>query len=121
MPRINISQPNKDDQPYRFDMKRMRVMVGRSSENDITIEHRSVSKAHCFVDRMKGGFVLLDNGSTNGIKFNGKREEMITLTNGMEVEIGDVPMTFTLTDEECDQLTEERFKERKEKETEETE
>ncbi|BDS06428.1 hypothetical protein NT6N_14680 [Oceaniferula spumae] len=114
MPRINVSQPHKDQQPYRFDMKRMRVMIGRSSSNDITIEHRSVSKDHCFIDRMKGGFVLRDNGSTNGIKYKGRREEFITLTNGMEIEIGDVPVEFTLTDEECDQLTEERFKERKE-------
>ncbi|MBK1831540.1 FHA domain-containing protein [Verrucomicrobiaceae bacterium R5-34] len=114
MPKINISQPHKDAQAYRFDMKRMRVMIGRSSENDITIEHRSVSKGHCFIDRLKGGFVLRDNGSTNGIKLNGKREEVITLTNGMVVEIGDVPMAFTLTEEECDQLTAERFKARPE-------
>ena len=98
-------------------MKRMRVMIGRSSKNDIAIEHRSVSKNHCFIDRMKGGFTLRDNGSTNGIKFEGKREEMITLTNGIEVEIGDVPVQFTLTDEECDQLTAERFKESKKEET----
>lgn len=116
MPRINISQPHRGDQPYRFDMKRMRVMIGRSSANDIAIEHRSVSKNHCFIDRMKGGFVLRDNGSTNGIKLGGQREEVITLTNGIEVEIGDVPVQFTLTDEECDQLTAERFKNREHKE-----
>ena len=64
---------------------------------------------------MKGGFVLRDNGSANGIKLNGQREEVITLTNGIEVEVGDVLLQFTLTNEECDQLTEERFKQSPEK------
>lgn len=116
MPRINITEPRQEPQPYRFDMKCMRVTLGRSSSNDVSIKHRSVSKVHCFIDRMKGGFLLRDNGSTNGIKLDGNREEVITLTNGMKVEIGDVPVEFTLTDEECDQLVEERFKERQKKE-----
>lgn len=116
MPRITVTEPHHDSQAYRFEMKRMKVTIGRSSSNDITIQHRSASKTHCFIDRMKGGFILRDNGSTNGIKLNGQKEETITLTNGIEVEIGDVPVQFTLTDEECDQLTEERFKERQEKE-----
>ncbi len=109
MPRITITEPKKDSQAYSFDMKRMQISIGRSSENDIKILHRSVSKHHAIIKRLKGGFLLLDNGSTNGIKLNDKRLSDITLTNGMEVFIGDVPAIFTLTDEECDQLTEERF------------
>lgn len=119
MPRINITEPGKDSQPYRFDLKRMKVLVGRSSSNDIPIAHRSVSKVHCLIERRKGGYMMFDNGSTNGIKYEGEKVSDITLTNGMEVEIGDVSAVFSLTDEECDQLTEERFKERKKKEAEE--
>lgn len=115
MPRINITEPGKASQAYRFDLKRMRTTLGRSSDADITITHRSVSKNHCFIDRLKGGYVIRDNGSTNGVKLNGERQESITLTNGMELEVGDVPAVFTLTTEECDYLTEERFKERGEK------
>ena len=116
MPRISITEPEKDSQAYRFDLKRMKLLVGRSSSNDIPIKHRSVSKVHCLIERRKGGYMMFDNGSTNGIKHDGERVSDITLTNGMKLEIGDVPMEFTLTDEECDCLTEERFKERKEKE-----
>ncbi len=121
MPRISITEPGKESQPYRFDLKRMQVTIGRSSANDISISHRSVSKTHCIIERRKGGYMVFDNGSTNGIKYRGERCSDLTLTNGMEFEIGDVPAVFTLTDEECDYLTEERFKERKEKETEEEE
>lgn len=58
--------------------------------------------------------MVFDSGSANGIKFDGEKMSDITLTNGMELEIGDVSMIFTLTDEECDSLTEERFKKRSE-------
>lgn len=114
MPRINITEPGKESQAYRFDMKRMKVTVGRSSGNDIKVSHRSASKVHATIERLKGGLVISDNESTNGIKLNGERMDEITLTNGMEVEIGDVSAVFSLTDEECDQLTEERFKEHEE-------
>lgn len=116
MPRISISEPGKDSQAYRFDLKRMKVLIGRSSSNDIPIAHRSVSKVHCLIERRKGGYMMFDNGSTNGIRHGGERVSDITLTNGMELEIGDVPAVFTLTEEECDHLTEERFKERKQEE-----
>ena len=112
MPRINITEPGKESQAYRFDIKRMKVSVGRSSNNDITINHRSVSKKHAIIERLKGGLVITDHESTNGMKLDGEKMDQITLTNGMEVEIGDVSAVFTLTDEECDQLTEERFKEK---------
>ena len=115
MPRISITEPGKDSQAYRFDIKRMKVTVGRSSQNDIKVSHRSVSKVHATIERLKGGLAITDNGSTNGISLNGERMDQITLTNGMEVEIGDVSAVFSLAEEECDQLTEERFR-HKEKE-----
>ncbi|MEJ6572049.1 MAG: FHA domain-containing protein [Akkermansiaceae bacterium] len=119
MPRINITEPGKDSQAYSFDLKRMQLKVGRSSDNDITISHRSVSKVHCLIERRKGGYMIFNNGSTNGIKYEGERHADLALTNGMELEIGDVPAVFTLTDEECDHLTEERLKERENSEKEE--
>ena len=119
MPRISITEPGKDSQAYRFDLKRMKVTIGRSSDCDITINHRSVSKEHATVERLKGGLVVIDRGSTNGIKLDEEHMEELTLTNGMEFEIGDVPAVFTLTNEECDQLTDERFKAKQEAKAEE--
>lgn len=114
MPRLTISEPGKEDQAYSFDTQRMKVSIGRSSSNDISIKHRSVSKQHGTIERLKGGLIICDLDSTNGIKLDGERQEQITLTNGMEIEIGDVPVHFTLSDEECDLLTEERFKQKNE-------
>ena len=119
MPRISITEPGKESQAYRFELKRMKVTVGRSSGSDITINHRSVSKEHATIERLKGGLVIIDNDSTNGIKLEEEHMEQLTLTNGMEFTIGDVPAVFTLTNEECDQLTDERFKEKQEAEADE--
>jgi pSer/pThr/pTyr-binding forkhead associated (FHA) protein len=116
MPRISITEPGKDSQAYRFDLKRMNVTIGRSSDCDITINHRSVSNEHATIERLKGGLVVTDNDSTNGIKLDEERIKQLTLTNGMEFEIGDVPVVFTLSNEECDQLTDERFKAKQEAE-----
>ena len=118
MPRISITEPGKDSQAYRFDIKRMKVTVGRSSGNDIKVTHRSVSKVHATIERLKGGLIITDHDSTNGIKLDGERMEQITLTNGMEVKIGDISAIFSLSEEECDQLTEERFRHKNPKEKE---
>ena len=109
MPRISITEPGKESQAYRFDIKRMKVTIGRRSESDITILHRSVSKHHCTIERLKGGLKICDQESTNGLFLDGERMSEITLTNGMEFEIGDISAVFSLSYEECDQLTDERF------------
>ena len=121
MPRISITEPGKDSQAYSFAIKRMAVSIGRSSSNDITIAHRSVSKKHGTIERHKGGLLIVDHDSTNGTMLDGEKLDQFTLTNGMEFEIGDVPVVFTLTNEECDILTAERFKiKQEEKETQES-
>ena len=108
MPRISILEPDKDSQAYRFDLKRSRILIGRGSSNDIVVDHRSVSKMHCLIKRREGGLIMFDNGSTNGIKHDGKRVGDIELTHGIELKIGDVFLEFTLTDEESDSLDAER-------------
>ena len=105
MPRISIKEPDKDSQAYRFDLNRTKVLIGRSSSNDIPVEHRSVSKMHCLIRRREGGYMMFDNGSTNGIKHEGERVSGIELTDGMELEIGDVSIVFSLTGEEGDSLS----------------
>ena len=94
-------------------------MIGKSPGCDVVVDDPYVSGVHCLVERRKGGYMIFDNGSTNGIKYKEERRSDLALTNGMKLEIGDVPVEFTLTEEECDYLTEERFKERKKKEAEE--
>lgn len=109
MPRVTISEPGKTPQPYRFKLERATINIGRGSENDIIIECGSCSTHHCVMQRVKGGYILKDAGSTNGIKQDESLMEIIDLFDGMEVLVGDVPLTFNLSEDELQILSEEEF------------
>ncbi|GAA5126706.1 FHA domain-containing protein [Luteolibacter yonseiensis] len=100
MPRVTITVPEKNAQPYRFQLDREVVSLGRGAENDIAIDSGSVSVNHAEMRRIKGGYELVDVGSTNGIKLDGHRYETIPLSNDASITIGDVAFGFLLTDEE---------------------
>ena len=108
MPRVTITVPEKNAQPYRFQLDREVVTLGRGSENDIAIESGSVSVHHAEMHRIKGGYELRDIGSTNGIKLDGERYEVIPLRSGATVKIGDVSFDFMLSDEEREALAREK-------------
>jgi pSer/pThr/pTyr-binding forkhead associated (FHA) protein len=108
MPRVTITVPEKTPQPYRFQLDRQSVSLGRGSENDIAIDSASISVKHAEMRRIEGGYELRDLESTNGIKLNGNRREVIPLRNGMTVKIGDVSFDFVLNDEEMEALHREK-------------
>ena len=108
MPRVTITVPEKNAQPYRFQLDREVVTLGRGSENDIAIDSGSVSVHHAEMHRIKGGYELRDIGSTNGIKLDGERMDVVPLRHGATVKIGDVAFDFSLTDEEREALAREK-------------
>lgn len=108
MPRVTITVPEKNAQPYRFQLDRQVVTLGRGSDNDIVIDSGSVSVHHAEMRRIEGGYELHDIGSTNGIKQDGVRQQVISLFSGMTVHIGDVAFDFSLSDEESGALARER-------------
>ena len=108
MPRVTITVPEKNAQPYRFQLDRQVVTLGRGSDNDIAIECGSVSVNHAEMHRIKGGYELRDAGSTNGIKLDGVRQNVIPLRSGATAKLGDVAFDFLLTDEERDALAREK-------------
>ncbi|MEO5914485.1 MAG: FHA domain-containing protein [Luteolibacter sp.] len=108
MPRVTITVPEKNAQPYRFQLDRQVVSLGRGSENDIAIDSGSVSVKHAEMRRVEGGYELHDIGSTNGIKLDGVRLEVVPLRSGATVRIGDVAFDFMLSDEELEALNREK-------------
>lgn len=108
MPRVTITVPEKTPQPYRFQLDRQAVTLGRGSDNDIVIDCGSVSVKHAEMRRVWGGYELRDLDSTNGIKLDDERQEVIPLSNGASVKLGDVAFDFLLSDEELEALAEEK-------------
>jgi pSer/pThr/pTyr-binding forkhead associated (FHA) protein len=109
MPRVTISEPGKTPQPYRFKLERKVIKIGRGGDNDIIMECGSASTNHCVMERVEGGYVLRDMGSTNGIKQEDTLMQAIDLFDGMEVLVGDVPVKFQLSDDELEKLADEEF------------
>jgi pSer/pThr/pTyr-binding forkhead associated (FHA) protein len=108
MPRITITVPEQNAQPYRFPLDREVVTLGRGGENDVIIESGSVSASHAEMRRVTGGYELHDVGSTNGITLDDDSYSIIPLRNGMSAKIGDVAFDFLLNDEEVAILSSEK-------------
>lgn len=107
MPRVTITVPDQALQPYRFDLQRKVVTIGRAGENDIVVGCGSVSGKHAEMHRVEGGYELIDLDSTNGTKLDGVRKKKIDLSTGMIVKLGDVEFGFTLNEEELATLASE--------------
>jgi hypothetical protein len=73
-----------------------RVVLGRSREADIVLEDPNVSRRHAELRRDEGGWQIVDLGSTNGIKVNGRRVDNQPLNRGDQITIGVTDLTFEL-------------------------
>jgi pSer/pThr/pTyr-binding forkhead associated (FHA) protein len=107
MPRVTVTVPEQTPQPYRFDLNREVVTIGRGSENDIVVACGSVSVKHAEMHRVSRGYELRDVGSTNGIRLNDVQKAVISLKNGQNIRIGDVTFDFHLNDDELGVLADE--------------
>jgi len=73
-----------------------RVVVGRSREADIVLNDPNVSRRHAELRREESGWHVVDLGSTNGIKVNGRRVDQTGLRPGDQITIGVTDLTFEL-------------------------
>ena len=104
---VIISEPGETPQRYRIASDHEIVSIGRGSDNDIVISSQSVSAEHCTLERIKGGYILRDRNSTNGILLDDSPMEIIHLENGMEILLGEVSLEIQLSDDEPAALKEE--------------
>jgi adenylate cyclase len=64
------------------------LTLGRSSDNDIVLRDFSVSRHHAKVEEGEGGFLIVDLGSTNGVKINESFVSSGNIAAGDQVAIG---------------------------------
>jgi FHA domain len=67
------------------------VVVGRTSENDVSIPEYSISKRHCAFEVKDGAMSVSDCGSTNGTMLNGTRLAQgttVPLCGGEQITMG---------------------------------
>ncbi|WP_129657373.1 FhaA domain-containing protein [Rothia halotolerans] len=90
-------RPVLDINGQRFSLQAASIVLGRSSEADITIEDTGVSRRHLEILTQDGVHLAVDLGSTNGstvdgTRLNGRRE----LVDGSVITMGRTKITFRL-------------------------
>ena len=85
---MTIARAARATKPLTFKPGGRRLSVGRVADNDLQLEHPSVSKIHAaLVMNREGTLLVADTGSTNGTYINGRR---ITYGEARHIEDGDV-------------------------------
>ena len=71
-----------------------RVIIGRTSDNDIQIDSRFVSRHHCQIITTAENCVIEDLNSTNGMAVRGKRVRRHVLADGDVVVLGQHSLNY---------------------------
>lgn len=83
----------------RADIGDAPVLIGRSSESDLVIAHKSVSRAHCRIWREGDGHRIRDLGATNTTRLNEHRiDGEAALADGDQVTVGESILKFISQD-----------------------
>ncbi|MFT7622971.1 MAG: pSer/pThr/pTyr-binding forkhead associated (FHA) protein/tetratricopeptide (TPR) repeat protein, partial [Myxococcota bacterium] len=91
---LTIVSTNVQRQVYT--LTRSPMIIGRTSENDIAVDHRSISRNHAKILWAAGTYTLVDLGSANGVKVNADFYKRSDLHSGDEVELGHVGLKFEM-------------------------
>ena len=77
-----------------FLLDRPSLVIGRTSENDIVIEHKSISRHHARIVREGNQYYAVDLESANGVRVNGVDHDRVLLSPGDQIELGQVQLRF---------------------------
>lgn len=90
-------KPVLDINGQRFSIQANSIVLGRSSEADITVEDTGVSRRHLEILNQDGVFLAVDLGSTNGSSVDGTRlRGRRELVDGTVITMGRTKITFRL-------------------------
>lgn len=62
--------------------------IGRDPDLEVVIDHPAVSKQHAYLEQQGRHWLLIDNGSTNGLWWQGRRIRQLLLSDGDVVRFG---------------------------------
>jgi len=86
---------NTDFAGREFPCTRTELRIGRTDDNDVAIDHRSLSRTHCKLVREDSGeWKIIDLQSANGLMVNGEPYAQVALRIGDVLELGHLKMKF---------------------------
>jgi pSer/pThr/pTyr-binding forkhead associated (FHA) protein len=79
-----------------YELTRAHMVIGRTDDNDIIINHRSISRNNVRITRdpQSGRYTITDVNSSNGVRVNGQEYKNVELRRGDLVDLGHVRLRF---------------------------
>ncbi len=77
-----------------FKLNKTIMTIGRTEENNIVLDHKSISREHARIIYENNTFKILDMKSANGVLVNGEQYAKTELRNGDIIELGHLKLKF---------------------------
>ena len=77
-----------------FPLEKTTVVIGRTDDNDVVLNHRSISRHHAKIVREGDKFLIVDMQSANGVRVNGDEYGKSELRKGDKIDLGHVRLVF---------------------------
>ena len=113
-PAVAPSQVKAPDKPARlivistnfarqeFPLDKAAVVIGRTDDNDVVLNHRSISRHHAKIVREGEHFHIVDMQSANGVRVNGEEYGKVELRKGDQIDLGHVRLIFVPPGQDID-------------------
>lgn len=85
-----------------FVLERPSQVIGRTPENDIVLNHKSISRHHAKIVHEGNRYTILDLESANGVRVGGVEHDKVDLQSGDVIELGEVRLRFLSGDADLD-------------------
>jgi hypothetical protein len=72
------------------------ILLGRSRASDVRFLEPTVSRRHAALQRVEGGWLLVDRASTHGTWVNGRRIDRAIVADGDQIRLGHARMVVRL-------------------------
>jgi len=85
-----------------FPLDKAAVVIGRTDDNDVVLNHRSISRHHAKIVREGEHFHIVDMQSANGVRVNGEEYGKVELRKGDQIDLGHVRLIFVPPGQDID-------------------
>jgi adenylate cyclase len=94
MPSIHVI--TKDGKIFDYPINKEETTIGRGKSNDIGLKDSAISRSHAKIIQTKEAYQIIDLGSFNGTRVNGKAVQNAILSDKDQIRIGSAKLIFNI-------------------------